>query len=301
MENSDWVLQELASLNPPEDWQLNPSPALARLHARERRDFRWAIGTLAAAVTIAVVLLPSARAVAQQVWQFLTVKRVAFIRVNPWPDGVPSPQVNLIGTPLPIPAASLEQAQQRVHYQPRLPRPGVLSGSPQLYTTLSVAGGTVVKVIDLQLALTRAGVTDQTVPPAWDGAQLALHTSPVVLALWPNDLALAQSLPLTLTAPANFDFAAYSALILRVLGVAPEEAALLAQQMGTAPPWQAPISKDLDAQATFEEVTLNSGPATLLEQPGQRVTLTWNVPDRVYILTGTASRDLVIAAANAVQ
>ncbi len=136
-------------------------------------------------------------------------------------------------------------------------------------------------------------------PAEWDGAHVARHTSGLVLAQWP-DVALAQSLPLTLSAPTNFDFAAYSALILRVLGVAPEEAARLARQMGTAPSWLAPVSKDFDKQATFEEIALNSGPATLVEQPG-RITLFWSVPDRVYLLSGNVSRELAIATADAVQ
>jgi hypothetical protein len=41
---------------------------------------------------------------------------------------------------------------------------------------------------------------------------------------------LAQSLPLTLTVPSNFDFPGFSALVLQVLGVAPDEARRLAQR-----------------------------------------------------------------------
>jgi hypothetical protein len=256
---------------------------------------------VAAALGIAAVgLLPAGRGVAQQIWQMLTVRRVAFIRVNSWPEGVPSPQVNLLGTPLPpIPARDVEEAQRRAHFVPRLPRPGVLSGAPSLYTTFGISEGMVVKVADLELALRKAGVPDQKVPAGWDGARVALHTSGLVLAQWP-DIALAQSLPLTLSAPTTFDFATYSALILRVLGVGPDEAARLAQQMGTTPSWLAPVSKDFDKLATFEEIALNSGPATLVEQPG-RITLFWSVPDRVYLLSGNVSRELAMATANAVQ
>jgi hypothetical protein len=163
----------------------------------------------------------------------------------------------------------------------------------------------VVKTADLQLALQKAGVTDQRVPAQWDGAQLALHTSAGVIAEWP-DVMLAQSLPLTLTAPAGFDFSAYSALVLRVVGVAPDEAQRLAQRMGTVPPLIAPIDSDLEKTGAIEEITLNSGPATLLRQTGddgaaKRITVVWSVPDRVYVLTGNLSRELMIAAANAVQ
>lgn len=273
-----WVERQVAFLDAPEEWQPDASGALRQFHRRAAaHQTPWPVWVLAAAVSIAAILvMPGPRAIAQQVWQLLTVRRVAFIRVNPWPPGVPSPQVNLIGAPIPFPARDIDEAQRRVGYQPRLPSPSVLAGDPQIYTTFSVSAGTVVKAADLRLALQKAGVTDQTVPPEWDGAQLALHTSQVVIAQWPQ-VVLAQSLPLTLTAPANFNFPAFSGLILRVLGVAPDQAAALAQQMGTAPPWLAPISRDLDANATFESIPLKSGPATLLQQTGG-LTLTWSAP-----------------------
>src|SRR5204863_10106308 len=114
------------------------------------------------------------------------------------------------------------------------------------------------------------------------------------------------SLPLTLTAPADFDFSAFSALVLRVLGVGPDVAQRLAQRMGTAPPWLAPIARDLEKSATIEEIVLNSGPATLLQESGdegavKRITVVWSVPDRVYLLSGKLSRELAISTANAVQ
>jgi hypothetical protein len=49
-----------------------------------------------------------------------------------------------------------------------------------------------------------------------------------------------------------------------------------------------------------EEIALNSGPATLLQE-SQRTTVIWSVPDRVYLLSGKLSRELAIAVANAVQ
>jgi hypothetical protein len=209
---------------------------------------------------------------------------------------VPSPQAHLIGVPIPpLPARDVQEARWRVNYVPRLPRPGVLSGTPSLSTTFSLSAGATVHVADLELALRKAGVTGQTVPPQWEGAQLALHTSPGVVAEWPG-ITLAQSLPLTLTAPSAFDFPAYAALCLRVLGVTPDEAQRLTQRMATVPALLAPIERDM----TIEEITLRSGPATLLRYR-DTLTLTWSVPDRVYVITGNLTRDLAIAVANAVE
>jgi hypothetical protein len=308
----EWVAKQTALLEPPAAWYPDRGEALMSILARSETNGsrvwrRWAAWAAAAALAVPLfVWMPAGRAVAYQVWQLLTVRRVAFIRVKPWPEGVRSPQVGLIGTPVPpIPARDLEEARWRVHYDPRLPRADVLSRSPQLYTTFSLSAGTVVKVDELESALRKAGVTDLHVPPQWDGAQLALHTSAVVIAQWP-DIVLAQSLPLTLTAPSVFDFWTYSMLVLRVLGVGQDEAQRLAQRMGTTPPWLAPIAHDVMRGATIEEVTLNSGPATLLQETGddgtvKRVSVLWSVPDRVYLLTGSMHRELAIAVANAVE
>lgn len=306
----EWVAMQLTYLDPPADFQPDPQLALRRLHrpSRPRTNvWRWPAWVLALAAAIAVIcVLPIGRAAAQQFWQFLTVRRVAFVQVGKWPEGVPSPQVNLIGTIIPpIPAQDRADAAWRVHYPPRLPRTGVLNGTPRISTTFSLAAGTTVDVPNLQRALQAAGITDQTVPAAWNGAQLALHTSAVVIAEWP-DILLAQSLPLTLTAPPRFDFAAYSTLVLRVLGVGPEEASRLARQMGTAPPWLAPIVRDWEGRATMEEITLRSGPGTLVQEKARdgavrRVTVFWSVADRVYLLSGNFSRELATLTANSVE
>jgi len=59
-------------------------------------------------------------------------------------------------------------------------------------------------------------------------------------------------------------------------------------------------------RGTIEEIDLNSGPATLLQETGfygalNRITEVWSVPDRVYLLSGKLNRELAIATANAVQ
>ena len=255
---------------------------------------------------LGVVLSPAGRAVAQQLWQFLTVPKMSFVRVNAWPEGVPSPQIGPVGLVVPPQAArDAEEAGRQVHYHPRLPHAGVLSDSPKLSTTFSVAAGAVVKTADLALALAKAGVADETVPAQWDGARLALRTSPLVIAEWP-DVVLVQSLPLTLLAPPGFDFPAFSATVLRVLGVNRDEAARLARDAGTIPAWLIPVTRELKPGATIEEIALNSGTATLVQEPpargrAGRLTMLWTVPDRVYLLSGNLERQLAIAVANAVQ
>jgi hypothetical protein len=302
MENNNqlWVADKMSYLDPPAGWNPDSAAALGRFQNRQPPVSAW-YWAWAAAIFLSVLLLfPATRAAAQQLWQFFTVRRVAFVRVKPWPRGIPAPEAKLIGTMAPpIPANDVEQVRWRVHYEPRLPHAGVLSGSPRLSTTLGLSAGTIVRTAVLQNALRAVGIVNVTVPPQWDNAQLTLHTSDAVIAEWP-DIIFAQSLPLTLSAPPGFDFPAFSAVILRVLGVEPADAQRLAEQMGTAPAWIAPIDSSFDKFATIEEVQLASGPGTLVQE-SDRISLVWSVPDRVYVISGKLSRELAIATANAVQ
>jgi hypothetical protein len=302
MENNNqvWVAEKMSCLEPPAGWNPDSAAALARFQNRQPAVSGWYWAAAAAIFVSVLLLFPATRAAAQQLWQFLTVRRVAFVRVRPWPKGIPAPEAKLMGALVPpIPANDVEQARWRVHYEPRMPHAGVLSGNPRLSTTFGLSAGTMVKVEVLQNALKAVGITNLTIPAQWDGAEIALHTSPVVVAEWP-DIIFAQSLPLTLSAPPGFDFPAFSAVILRVMGVEPAEAQRLAEQMGTTPAWIAPIDSSFDKFASIEEVQLASGPATLVQE-SDRLSMVWSVPDRVYLISGKLPRELAIAMANAVQ
>jgi hypothetical protein len=301
---------ELSDLNPPAEWQPDAAAALARIRARREpvRRLSWKWPTFAlAGLLAAVALAPGTRALAQRLWQSLTVRPMAFVRVNEWPAGVPSPQIQVTGLESPpVAARDMNQVSARVGYTPRMPRAGVLEGMPQLYTKSSVSAGFTIRAADLRLALSKAGASGLTVPAQWDGARLAVHTGDVAIAEWP-EVALAQSLPLTLTAPDGFDFPAFSALVLRIQGVDQEDAVRLAAAAGTIPPWLVPVSQGMLPKASLEEVMLASSPAALMQEPPGpwglpgKIAILWSAPDRVYLLTGTVSRELMLAVANAVQ
>src|SRR5215467_12677226 len=117
----EWVSGQLECLGAPTSLRPDPNAALGRFQARlgagRRHAWRpgWMAWAAAAALAVAVLLLlPEGGVLAQQFWQYLTVRRVAFISVNPWPEGVPSPAIRSIGVTIPpIPARSLEEARQR--------------------------------------------------------------------------------------------------------------------------------------------------------------------------------------------
>jgi hypothetical protein len=76
--------------------------------------------------------------------------------------------------------------------------------------------------------------------------------------------------------------------------------------MGTTPTWLAPMVQNIQTQSTLEEIQLNSGSATLLQELGddgavKRVTIPWSVPGRVFLLSGKLTRELAVAISNAVQ
>src|SRR5579862_7314831 len=103
-----WVTEQTECLSSPAGWRPDAAAALERFHDRaweERRRAMWtswpAWAAAAALVVVVILTLPAGRVAAQQLWQLLTVRRVGFIQVKPWPEGVPSPQAGIIGTPLP--------------------------------------------------------------------------------------------------------------------------------------------------------------------------------------------------------
>src|SRR5580692_1163774 len=111
----NWVSQQTAYLDPPAEWQPDAEAALARMHRRMMPRPRWRSWAIAAAVPLAAVLLFSGGRMAAQLWQMLTLKQVAVIQVNAWPDGVPSPTVQAFDIPIPpLPARDAEEAYWRV-------------------------------------------------------------------------------------------------------------------------------------------------------------------------------------------
>jgi hypothetical protein len=305
--NKGWVETQMDLLAPAAEWNPDSERALfaiggrmkaAPLPAPWRVYLEWSVA--AAAIIVLLVMLPGTRLLAQQFWQFLTVGRVAVIHVNVWPEGVKSPQINLIGIVIPpMQVASLEEAREKLGYSPRLPGAAVLSGNPKVSVTGAMAMGTTLHNAELDLALQKVGITNEHPPAAWDGARLSLQTSRMMIAEWPN-LTLVESLPLTIASSQGVDFADVSAMMLRILGVAPAQARSLADRMSTVPVWLLPVDHRLTRGKTIREIVLRSGPATLIEE-SDRVTIVWSVPDRVYLLTGSGNESLIIAAADSVR
>src|ERR1051325_10048651 len=87
-ELSRWVEERTRLLEPPTEWHPDSRTALAALHTRmDANRSRWTPAWIpwavaASLICATLVVLPSTRALAQQFWQLLTVRRLEMVRVN---------------------------------------------------------------------------------------------------------------------------------------------------------------------------------------------------------------------------
>lgn len=194
-------------------------------------------------------------------------------------------------------------AAWRAGFIPHMPYGGVTAIMADFSTMPATSFSATLHVTDMERTLRDAGVTDQSIPKEWDGAQIAVNVGPVIVASWNGGPALMQHRPVTLSAPPGFDFGMYWTLALRAAGVDREQAFNLAARMKTAPSMLLGISKD--EKVAIREVRLHRGGATLIESlgaPGQvKVTLIWSAQDRFYLLGGAKSAEDAIRVANSIM
>jgi hypothetical protein len=315
METADlsrWVEERTALLAPPPDYRPDPGPALTRLHARidstPRRIARSSMAWAAAAAfgCAALLLLPGARALAQQLWQRFRLNRVEIVQVDvsaALQEGSSLLVKPLAPAPMPRPARDVEEARLRVGYPPRLPGRNVLPGTPKISTVDTMVFGTSLKRADFERALARAGATDQPVDPAWDNAFLGVEIGPSVIAEWP-DITLSQTKPIVTSIPAGIDVHALEVALGRAFGLSKHEAEELARRTDAAQSFILNIG--VGGRVILREVQLRSGPGTLRIDLDDRnkphgITLIWGVSDRLYFLTASIDESLAIAIANSVE
>ena len=318
MENADrpeltrWVEERLSLVAPPEDWNPNPAAAHARFKARlpaHRAPRRyWLAGAATASLAMAALLaVPSVRVFAQQVWQRLTAGRIEVVRVDfdSLPDEAKSLSAHLIQKPAPPQsAASAEEAARLAGFPPRLPAPGILAGSPRLSVLGPMSFGTTIQAADLELALRKAGVSDQPVPRQWDGAQIALAIGFTVTATWSDDTWFMQGLPPVISMPTGFDLGGFLGAVLRAAGMRSADARQLGRRIAASPAMLLGIGGE--EQVNIRDVKLRSGPGTVMEDfdehgRRERVAVVWSAPDRIYLLSGGFDVEKAIAVANAVE
>jgi hypothetical protein len=318
-----WVEEQMALLAAPDDWEADPRLAHTRLQGRtsEHRPSlaRMWLPRAAMVGLICLVLLfaiPTTRALTEQVWQWLTLPPFEVVQADfdklkgKWlilrhsekeVEAEGDVEEDVMPT---VSAMDLTEAASRAGFVPRLPRDGVPSATPSITTIGPLDFCATLKAADLELSLREAGVIDQPIPKEWDGAQLSIKVGPSVFIDWHGEMALVQHAPITLAAPAGFDFGSYWTAALRAAGVGREQALKLAARMKTSPSLLLGIGKE--EKVAIREVNLRNGTASLIESIDEtgrvrHVTLSWRTPDRVFLLAGVKSGQQAIKVANSVK
>jgi hypothetical protein len=298
MENPDhkaWVQSRIELLAAPADWEPDLERALARLRSRgeanrmSRRALRRML--LGAGVVlglfIAATALPRMAVLAQtaveqwhpfeQAWNWVTVvwRGPVLLLANPG-AALGIEQVNGPGEPQPV--ANAEEAGERVGFAPRLPDSTLLP-PPRLavYGTITTAAN-------------------------WEGQRLTLEIGTTMTASWQgiagwSKLLLIQGQLPVITMPPGFDLQDFEIGAIGLPRRRPVPVRFLRLLLGRATSAPAILSGYLPRQLTaFKEVELRTGPATFMEECSKRegadlirvdrITLLWNVADRVYLLRG---------------
>jgi hypothetical protein len=192
-----------------------------------------------------------------------------------------------------------------VGFTPRLPDGSLdaaAAGQPRLQVSGAISMEMQVNVNELEAAARYARKFDVHFPSAWDGARIAVHSSPIVTADYMS-FQLIQALPLAITTPPDFDLGAFTERVLRLAGLEASAARSFSTQMAAAP--FAMVAISLDEDVTMRKVRLKAGEGTIvhdLTEDGdlQRTTLVWSTADRLYAISSNLSDDEVIAIADAI-
>ena len=302
---------ELDLLAPPPDWRPDADAARRRFEERARRPraSRRVLMPAAAVAAVAVAIALGStgiRLAAQQVWQWISVGRIEVVRVNF--DDLPNEARSLFAQQLndvepPRPVATLAEATSIAGFEPRLPRAGLMPGEPKLSVMGPMVHGTVIKVADVELALRKAGVTDQPVPRSWDGAKLEFRIGSSIFAEWP-EMMLIQGLRPTYSVSPGLDLGEFGTVMLRALGMPRNAAERFGRRMRETPSMLCGVG--IDDNAAVSEVRLRHGYGTLIENFGEdgrleRVELLWGAGDRLYAFSGAASIATATSIANATE
>jgi len=175
-----WIADRLSALEP--EWRpdfvrgrkLLDAGLSKRAHPRNRTA--GMVVTAAVVLGLAAVAIPQSRALAQQLWYHLILKRADVVRVD-FSDLPLHAQVTVGGAPQV--ARSLEAAAEAAGFQPYLPSTGVLLSTPSISIMGPVFVELTIHVGDLQAALRKVGAGGVQVPPEWEASGCA-----PVLAPW---------------------------------------------------------------------------------------------------------------------
>ena len=302
------VDEQLRSLQTPHD--ITPDLAVARARLRERaslhaRRTRRTLRVTAVAVVLAagVVAIPSTRAAAQRLWDRLTIGRIEVFEITgrPLPTDVAGMfTMEFRGEPALTPASDAADAARIAGFVPALPPAGYLAGTPEFAVIKSdLQTSLPLKRAEVLAALTRAGITDVTVPDEWEGTVLTAEGGPVIMARYPEaGIEIMQLPPIRMNVPPDFPYERFMEIGFRLFGRNPKDAQTLAREIAANPA----IFFHFPEREGVREVALHTGRGIIVGGDEDGICFFFNTPDRIFIVAAShLSDEAAVTLANSMQ
>lgn len=139
------------------------------------------------------------------------------------------------------------------------------------------------------------------VPAEWEGIQLRTQIGPMLELNYPDGVHILQARPIELSVTSGFPLEHFAEVAFRSIGVSSWEARAMAQRFVANPAWLLDLPPD--ALVNIQEVSLQAGPAILIEEVDdrgavQRVTVVRSTSERMYSVS-SGNRELSMKIAEA--
>jgi hypothetical protein len=287
MENNHedrWVANRLATIEP--GWSPDRARGRELLYARltgRRHSWTWmAAAAATAAICIAVLALPSTRALAQVLWYRFVLNRVDVVRLD---LSRLSLHVQVTTNGVEQRVQNMDEAERKAGFRPYLPSGDVLYANPDISVTGPISVEQTIRVRDIESALGKVGASDVQVPAEWEGIKLRTEIGPMVAANYPDNIHILQTRPIELSVPSGFALDHFAEVAFRSIGVSLWEARAMAQKFAAHPVWLLDIPSD--AVVNVQEVALRAGPGLLVEDLDEkgmvkRATVICSSSERMY-------------------
>lgn len=264
-----------------------------------RKTPRWLAPVAALVVAVALLALPPVRAAADQLLQIFRVQTVMFVPVS-------QERIDQLGQ-LNLDEKSLFVAEptERVKSETRSVADAAEASAAvgfdiaepdgQSATSYSVASKSEVAfqvdVASARQILQMTGVDDVTIPDALGSQPILVNMPDVAHSSYNsngNRISLIQGSSPQVSLPDGVDLSQLGKAALRILGMAPEQAAALSAQIDWSTTLIFPFPANVD---TMRQVSINGAPGMLItETRGSGSTLYWQRGERFYVLQSDWSR-----------
>jgi hypothetical protein len=295
-----WVANELATIEP--QWTPNLARGRELLDAKlakRHRSWTWmAFAAATAGVCVAVLVSPGSRALAQELWYRFVLNRVDVVRLDL--SKLPL-QMQVTTNGLEQSVQDMEEAERKTGLQPYLPSLSVLHTSPGITITGPISIEQTIHVREIESALAKGGASDVQVPAEWEGIQLRTQIGPMLELNYPDGLHILEARPIELSVASGFPLEHFAEVAFRSIGVSSWEARAMAQRFAANPAWLLDLPSD--ALVNIQEVSLQAGPAMLIEEVDdrgavKRVTVVRSTNERMYSVS-SGNRELSMKIAEA--